>query len=304
MATISKDATSWSVERRALAEKLAESCPPELGQAIIVTGEVARGVADRYSDVEMRFLVDEIRPISVYQDWLRSAGGLVEPEDHAERLTGSAIKSWHDGVLVGAFWQPWSALEATLETILRAETDDHWMLTEAWRIADALPVRAHERLASWQEQLKAYPDALRDRLIVETMATWTEPAWWPASVVTIWSLAARDARLALLNRLIRYMERGLRITFALSRRWEPDYKWLASEAPQLSIKPGELVSRVNSALTLENPRESVRTCLALLIDILTLASEEYDVAAARERIKEALDENHLPPPRGLDTTGA
>ena len=46
MTTISKDATSWSVERRALAEKLAESCPPEPGQAIIVTGAVARGVAD------------------------------------------------------------------------------------------------------------------------------------------------------------------------------------------------------------------------------------------------------------------
>ncbi len=131
------------------------------------------------------------------------------------------------------------------------------------------------------------------------MATWTAPAWWPTSVVNIWPLVARDARLALLDRVTGYLERGLRITFALSRCWEPDYKWLASEALRLTVKPGELVSRVNSALTLENPRESVRICLALLIDILTLASEEYDVAAARERIKEALDENHLPPSRGL-----
>jgi hypothetical protein len=301
MTTISKDATSWSVERRALAEELANSCPSELGQAVLITGAVARGVADRYSDVEMRFLVEEMQPISVYQDWLRSAGGSVEPEDDAERLTGTAIKSWHDGVLVGAFWQPWSALEATLEMILRAETDDHWTLTEAWRISDALPVRAHERLTTWQERLKEYPDAVRDRLIMGTLATWTDPAWWPASVVTIWSLAARDARLALLERMTRYVERGLRITFALSRHWEPDYKWLASEARHLTVKPGELVSRVNSALTFEHPRESVRTCLALLIDILTLASEEYDVSAARERIKEALDENHLPPARGLDS---
>lgn len=301
MTTISKDATSWSVKRQELAEKLADSCPPELGQAILITGWVASGVADRYSDVELRFLVDEIQPISVYQDWLRSVGGLVEPEDDAERLTGTAIKSWHSGVLVGAFWQPWSALEATLEMILRAEVDDHWTLTEAWRIACALPVRAHERLTTWRERLKAYPDALRDRLITETMATWTDPAWWPGSVVTIWSLAARDTRLALLEQITRYLERGLRITFALSRRWEPDYKWLASEAPRLSVKPGALISRVNSALTLENPRESVRTCLALLIDILTLAGEEYDVTAAREQIKQALDENHLPPVRGLDS---
>jgi hypothetical protein len=205
---------------------------------------------------------------------------------------------------VGAFWQPWSALEATLETILQAETDDHWTLTEAWRIAAALPVRPHERLGTMQGRLKAYPDALRDRLIVDTVATWTTLPWWPASVVTIWPLAGRDARLALLERMTRYLERGLRITFALSRCWEPDYKWMASEAPRLTVKPGELVSRVNSSLTLENPHESVRTCLALLIDILTLASAEYDVSAARDRIKEALDENHLPPPRGLDQAGA
>jgi hypothetical protein len=289
------------VERRELAAKLAESCPPELAQAIIITGAVARGFADRYADVELRFLVDEIQPIATYQDWLRSAGGLVEPEASAERLTGAAIKSWHDGVLVGAFWQPWSALEATLGMILQAEIDDHLTLTEAWRITGALPVRAHERLTMWQERLKQYPDALRDQLITETAATWTEPAWWPASVVTIWQLVAGDARLALLERITRYLERGLRITFALNRRWEPDYRWLASEASRLPIKPGELVSRVNSALTLEHPRESVRTCLALLIDILTLASEEYDVSAAREQIKQALDENHLPPARGLDS---
>jgi hypothetical protein len=299
MTTIGTDATSWSVERRTLAETLAASCPPQLGQAIIVTGSVARGVADRYSPVELRFLVDEIQPFPVYQDWLRSLGGLVELADDAERLTGAAIKSWHDGVLVGAFWQPWSALEATLDMILQAETDDHWTLTEAWRIAAALPARAHERLTALQGRLQEYPDALRDRLIGETTATWTTLPWWPASLVTIWPLVTRDARLALLERLTRYLQRGLRITFALNRCWEPDYTWLASEARRLTVKPGELVSRVNSALTLEHPRESVRMCLALLIDILTLASEEYDVSAARERVKEALDDNHLPPARGV-----
>jgi hypothetical protein len=298
MTTIGTDATSWSVERRALANKLAGSCSAELGQAVIVTGSVARGAADQYSVVEMRFLVDTLQPISEYYDWLRTTGGLVEPEDNADHVSGTTTKSWHDGVFVEALWQPWCALEATLGAVLRAETRNHWTLTQAWRINDALPLREHDRLTTWLERLKVYPDALRDRLITETAATWTAPAWWPASVVNIWALVARDARLALADRLTGYLERGLRILFALNRRWEPDYKWLASEAPHLALKPGELVSRVNSALTLEHPRESVRTCLALLIDILTLASAEHDVSEAREQIKRALDENHLPPARG------
>jgi hypothetical protein len=246
----------------------------------------------------MRFLVDALRPVSVYHDWLRATGGLVEPDDDAEHVSGTTTRSWHDGVFVEALWQPWCALDATLGAIVRAETRNHWTLTQAWYIAEALPLRAHGRLWTWQERLKDYPDTLRDRLITETLALWTAPAWWPTSVVNIWPLVARDARLALVDRLAGYLERGLRILFALNRRWEPDYKWLASEASRLLVKPGELVSRVNSSLTLENPRESVRTCLALLIDILTLAGAEYDVAVARERIKEALDENHLPPTRG------
>jgi hypothetical protein len=298
MTTIGTDATSWSEARRALAARLCASCPAELGQAIIITGSVARGVADEHSDVEARFLVDALQPVGVYHDWLRSVGMLVEPEDDAEHVSGTRTKSWHEGVLVEARWQPWSTLDATLGAILLAETRNHWTLTEAWHVACALTLREHDRLTTWQERLKVYPDALRDRLIIDTAAAWVAPAWWPSSVVNIWPLVARDARLALAGRLTSYLERGLRILFALNRRWEPDYKWLASEAPRLAISPGELVSRVNSALTLEHPRESVRTCLALLIDLLTLASEEYDVSAARERIKEALDDGHLPPARG------
>src|SRR5690242_4479993 len=118
MTTSSMEATSWSLERRALAAKLADACPPELGQAILITGSVARGVADRYSDVEMRFLVDAPHPISVYYDWLRSVGGLVEPEDGAEYMSGTTTKSWHDGIFVEAFWQPWSALDAELDAVL------------------------------------------------------------------------------------------------------------------------------------------------------------------------------------------
>ena len=52
--------------------------------------------------------------------------------------------------------------------IMRAETTDHWKLTEAWHIADALPLREHGRLTIWQERLQKYPDALRDRLIAQT----------------------------------------------------------------------------------------------------------------------------------------
>ena len=154
MTTIGTDATSWSAERRALAAKLAGDCRPDLGQAVLITGSVARGVADHYSDLEMRFLVEALQPISVYHEWLRSASGMVELEENAEHVSGTRTKSWHNGIFVESLWLPWSVLDATLGAVIRAETTNHWKLTEAWHIADALPLREHGRLTIWQERLQ------------------------------------------------------------------------------------------------------------------------------------------------------
>ena len=102
MTTIGTDATSWSAERRALAAKLAGDCQPDLGQAVLITGSVARGVADQYSDLEMRFLVEALQPISVYHEWLRSASGMVDLEENAEHVERD------DGRRVGTVGSSWS----------------------------------------------------------------------------------------------------------------------------------------------------------------------------------------------------
>ncbi len=36
--------------------------------AVVLTGSVARGVADRFSDIEIRFFVDALEPPDVYDD--------------------------------------------------------------------------------------------------------------------------------------------------------------------------------------------------------------------------------------------
>jgi len=52
MYTLPDDASGRSRELLALAQELAARCPASLATEIAVSGSVARGVADQYSDLE------------------------------------------------------------------------------------------------------------------------------------------------------------------------------------------------------------------------------------------------------------
>ncbi|SRR5579875_152418 len=289
-----------ATRRLALARMLAERCPPDLAQTIMIIGSVSRGYADSFSDIELCFLVNELQPIEFYRAWLRGIGGLVEQEEHAEWSDGCHTKSWHEGIFVEARFQPASALDTRLNRILGAQIDDHWELTEAWHIADAIPLRDDGWLAEWQKRLAGYPEALQAKLIEPILAAWARPHWWPASLANVWPLAERDARLALANSLSWKIECGLRVLFASNMRWEPDYKWLAGESPRLTHAPERLAERVNAVFSSSDARESVVTCLEVLRDILAIVPVRYDVAQAQTQLAEVMDIHHLPPAREIE----
>ena len=48
-------ATKDSHIRYKIAQKLANLAPPSFGQESVLTGSASRGVADKYSDIEMMF---------------------------------------------------------------------------------------------------------------------------------------------------------------------------------------------------------------------------------------------------------
>jgi hypothetical protein len=291
-------ASPESRSRLALATQLASACPPELASAIAITGSVSRGYADRFSDIELYFQVDDMRPVAEYEAWLRSTGALVEPEE-MEWNGGRLTKSWHTGVFVEGGWRPFAALDAQLKRIMSAETLNHWDMTEAWHIHDAILLRDDGRLAAWQERLDTYPPVLGERLVAAATEAWRDPHWWPVSLVNVWPLAERHARMELVERLSWLVSEGLRILFARNHRWEPDYKWLSGESRKLARTPDRLVERVNAIFSQTAERAAVTLCLDLLDDILTLAAEDYDVELPRERLSEIRDPDRLPPPRGV-----
>src|SRR5262249_34293547 len=150
-------------------------CPAELGRGIAITGSVARGASDQFSDIELNFWVEEHQGLEAYRNWLSSQGAQVAIQPRRECHSGLALmtKSWYKGVFLEAVWHPWSALERLLVPVLGAKTTDHWELTRAWHVADAVILRDDGRLSNWQERLKHYPDALQAKLIAQATWSWS-----------------------------------------------------------------------------------------------------------------------------------
>jgi hypothetical protein len=272
METTRIDDISANQIRAKLASELGSACLPHLGECIAITGSVARGIADRFSDVEMSFWVDNLEPVNVYLEWLRSTGAVVDEKADLQLMEGQyfTTKSDYRGLLFEITWETWDSLENLILSALAGNITDHWKLTKIWNVADAVPLRNHVNLEHWQEVVKVYPDALQTALVNDAMRAWAEPHGYPLSIIQLWALTQRNTRLALSDRLVSEVERGLRIIWALNRRWEPDWKWLELESRKLSNKPVKLSERVNTIFSTVNAGESVRLCLQLLLETLEL----------------------------------
>jgi len=69
-------ATEDSHIRYKLAQTLAGLAPASFGQESVLTGSASRGVADKYSDIEMMFYVDALPAREDREMWLHSSRAL------------------------------------------------------------------------------------------------------------------------------------------------------------------------------------------------------------------------------------
>lgn len=280
--------------RRVIASDLGAALAEKGNCEACITGSVARGVADRFSDIELRLLVDDLAAPAMYEQQLRSAGAVVDPVS-ASWNGMITTKSWYRGVFIEAAWQTWQGLVQSLEPVLSAQTSDHWALVEAWHMHHALPLRASPQLQGWQRRLATYSAALQPLLVECATAMWSQPHWYPLSPINMWPLAYRNVTMGLSGKLTQEVEPVLRLLFAINQQWEPDYKWLAFERERLRLTLPNLHDRVNAIFQADAPTESVRRCLQLIADVLELVPNRYDIAIQRERIAQTQQpEAYLP----------
>jgi len=281
MNTLSAGATPESHQRYALLRALVDACPLVLGTEIAVTGSVALGLADVYSDAELNMWTagDDVPELEARLAWLAASGAsdfAVEPA----RAAGDphAITFVFRDLVVEAGWWTVLAQDAALRSLLDEASTAH--LVHAFVVECAVPLRTGGALARWKECIAEYPEAVQERVIVQNTRVWGLPQ--VADVRR--ALARRGDVLALTERLTWDTYNLLNLVYALNRRWPPDRKWLRARCDALETKPERLAERIESLFTLANLEERVAARERLILDTLALLPAAPHVERAQRRL--------------------
>ena len=264
--------TPRSEELRALAQRIADSFPPEVIE-VVVTGSVSRGLADELSDIEM--LVVTEAQLSLEQAFeLAAAAGLEDRDSWGDPSTPTRrVHGYLDGESVETIW--WSREFA--EEHFDAPGSDQALL-------HGLPLRTCGLLGRWQERLAVYPDELAAERIEKAAERWG--GFSPGGLLTV---ARPDTALARAEWLVESAQRVLAIVFALNRERQPTSKRLATNTASLAVKPERLAERIEEALAETDPHPSLLAMSELQFDTVNLAPDGPNVVRARRWLADAIE---------------
>ncbi len=269
--------TATNAKLRALAQRLADAFPPVVVEAVL-TGSVSRGVADELSDIEMLVLTEEQVSLEEVFDLCEGAG-LVDTDTWGDPATPARrVHGYLDGQSIETIWWSSALAEERFATGGSAEA-----------FANGLALRGGAWLASAQERLADFPDALVAERCEAAAERWG--GWAPRGILTI---TRPDTALARMEWLVESAQRTLQIVFAINRVHPPTAKRLAARLEPLAIKPERTAQRIEEALAEPDPRRAIFTMTEIQLDALALAPNGPNVDRATAwvgAVKRVLEED-------------
>ena len=265
-------ATARSDELRALAQRVADSLPPEVVE-VVLTGSVSRGVADEVSDIELLAVTEEHLSLEDAFDFARVAG-LEERDSWGDPATPTRrVSGYLDGQPVETIWWSRELAEELFTSGGSAEA-----------LVNGVALRTSGLLTEWQDRLAGYPDALVAERVEKAAERWG--GYTPAALLTI---VRPDDSLARMEWLVDSAQRVLAIVYALNRVHPPTAKRLAARVEPLAIKPERLAERVEEALAETDPRRALLAMAELQLETVRLAPDGPNVDRARTWLAEAIE---------------
>ena len=283
-----------SDRRIQLAVTIVQSAPAAFGSEAALIGSATRGTADDDSDVDVQFWVTgKIPNIRARENWLADIGGTDITADQNERTLACRLgELWLEFA-----WVPEADETLRIERLRSGESTEREDLVVAASITTAIPLRSSGRLAEWKTALADYPEALRERLILETADFWR----FAHRVDAPYVLARREEPFLLDHWISADVRDCLRILCALNRCWEPDWKALSTSIDEFLTCPDRLPSRL--ALIFSSPSlvERAHESRSLIRDVLRLTAASFDVRAALDVLERSLIRHAAsgPPPNPM-----
>ncbi|MGH2558729.1 MAG: hypothetical protein ACRDJH_06670 [Thermomicrobiales bacterium] len=248
--------------------------------AVAVGGSVARGHADRFSDLELAIFWSVAPSSQQRTSAARRAGAVHRRDFQFDR----ASQSWEEDYEV-------AGLKIDVRHITVASTE--WLLADvadrfdvalskqvfAGSICHSIPLAGHKTIERWRARAE-YPGGLAQAMVQANLG------FGPKSYLAM--LAARDDCLLLYDLFCRIERLVLGMLLGLNRVYPPsaDFKWLDWTIRRLPIAPPDLAGRLRRPYAIPPPL-AVEELGRLIDETLTLVEfhlPEVDTAPTRARI--------------------
>jgi predicted nucleotidyltransferase len=268
------EASRW---RYAQAQKMAPVyCENPKVQLVEIGGSVARGWADRYSDIELGVFWVEAPTEEERRACIERASGVVKEmwPYHPDKQVWSELYSI-DGVDFDVSHMTVASMEHLLVDVLEHYNPNILKQYMISAIVHALPLAGAPLLTQWQEKAKLYPDELAWAVIRANLGF---NAAWIREV-----FAARQDLLLLYESYSFAQKRILTLLFGLNRLYHPGFKWIDQRIQALSFTLPELSFRLRQMWSYE-PMTGTRLLHALIEEAFTLIDlqmPEVDTRQAR-----------------------
>jgi hypothetical protein len=258
----------------------AYTCIPSI-RAIILTGSVAEGVCDFYSDLDMILYYDELP---------------TEEQLAAARLNGAAERAWLLGdraegtiaeayILHGVECQFGHATVAAWERDIAQVLEQHDVASPIQKalsgMAHCIPLHGEPLIRDWQRRLAAYPDGLAMAMVEHYLSFF--PLWYHQD-----RFAVRDATIWMRQELAQSAYHILGVLAGLNRVYFStfQFKRMRQFVGQLPLAPARLADRIEAMLGASLPQATIQL-EALVGELVALVEQhmpEIDTSKVRRRL--------------------
>jgi hypothetical protein len=248
-------------------------------QIVMVSGSVARGYADHYSDLEIGVFWDspptdvdrttiikqiggDLWSLTSYTtdpEWVVGEHyGLSSLEMNGQTLTGLVMVDTKHATL--------SCLERCFHDVLELFDTALSKQILIAAIQDGIPLYGDTLLAQLQERAKHYPKPLAIKMIQENL--WCGPWFIPQAYVE------RDDQLVLYQHVVWMQQSLLKILAGLNRCYYPsaEHKWIDALIKRFTIVPPNLAARLKQVFH-EPPMTGMRQMLELVHETVALVEQ-------------------------------
>jgi hypothetical protein len=244
-------------------------------RAIVVGGSVARGYADRYSDLEMPLFWDELpsdeRRLAIIADleatFLYGYDGPAQEDQLL--INGFQVDFWHNTVAYE---------EATIDAVLKAYDTDLGSSNFMDTVRACISLYGDEIVRRWKQRARDYPDGLAVRSIAENVAH--------LEIGHLEVHAARENPTMVYSTIGELQKRVFMILLALNKEYYPTPKWMYQAMRKMGVKPRDVVRRFREAF--HRPQdEAIADTVAVVQETLSLVDERYpqvDTASMHKKL--------------------